>query len=170
MGICQCKCLGGGFVKPAKRRKITQGQLRGIVGGYKKVTGNHSPVSRETFVQLLDGVLPPFLALEIFDSFDRNKTQEIDLRECLISIALDTGTPEEKMAASFEIYDADSDDKLTREETTAMMAMVKVVNRVPTDATRAVTQIFEKADPTNSGHITKEAYLAAANLVSEFFK
>ena len=127
--------LRAGFKKNSKDGQITKEQ-------FKEALKNHIHCWTE-------GVQYMFLE-RLFNAFDVDHSKSIDFNEFINGLGIFLkGTPEEKLALSFKIYDVDGSGSIEPAE------MIKIMNQLygalyPTDQTnqikKLVKQIFDDLD------------------------
>ncbi|XP_076059243.1 ubiquitin specific protease 32 isoform X2 [Oratosquilla oratoria] len=128
----------------------------------------------ETLVPLISPPLPYQLARGVFNAFDENRDNHIDFKEmaCGISAAC-RGPLTERQKFCFKVFDRDRDGKLNREELTAMIQALLLVQEEEVEedgdgvclgvsserVQQLVTDLLSQHDPQKSGCISQEEYL-----------
>ncbi|KAH3762805.1 hypothetical protein Pelo_5347 [Pelomyxa schiedti] len=188
---------------------LPQDKLDQVCEGFRKYSGKDGRISRENFRKIVDGVMHQELAdkvffepfqffnplLQVFDSFDRDHSNTMDIHEYLSMMGVTHGgTLEQKLNASFDLFDKNGDGVLSKEEIKEMFVMiVKQKKRAltlartgsgaltsePLDAASlaaidgVVETIFEQADADHNGTLDRGEFIAGFSAHPEvcgFFK
>eukprot|EP01105_Mastigella_eilhardi_P021994 TRINITY_DN5381_c0_g4_i1.p1 TRINITY_DN5381_c0_g4~~TRINITY_DN5381_c0_g4_i1.p1 ORF type:complete len:199 (+),score=46.55 TRINITY_DN5381_c0_g4_i1:62-658(+) len=152
-----------------------------VMKSFKTHMTTDSKITREGFKKILEGVLQPELVDQVFDSFDRDHNGYMDVREYLAMMGVTYGgTLDQKLNASFELFDKNGDGGLSREEVRDMFLMIvkqkraaqsfmKTGARVPMNQpldTKAMTAIekvidtvFDRVDRDKNGSIDRHEFM-----------
>ncbi|OHT02453.1 Calcineurin B-like protein 2 [Tritrichomonas foetus] len=115
------------------------------------------------------GLVSKGFALRIFTAFDKNGSKNITFDEfthCL-SVLCPKASLSEKATFCFEIYDNDKNGTISRQELKEVLefslAESNSVHVSPQQIDQIVDQTFKQVDSDNSGGITLQEFLKAAN-------
>eukprot|EP01106_Pelomyxa_sp_JSP_P011910 TRINITY_DN3174_c0_g1_i3.p1 TRINITY_DN3174_c0_g1~~TRINITY_DN3174_c0_g1_i3.p1 ORF type:complete len:190 (-),score=90.75 TRINITY_DN3174_c0_g1_i3:93-578(-) len=159
---------------------MTKEQYEEVMKAYKKAATKDGRITRQAFVEMHQGQMPTARAEQMFDSFDKDKSGSIDVREYLSLMGVSqSGTPEQKLAASFDLFDKNGDGHLSKEEVKTLFTMTAKQKKGTLDAKtlamidKTVTVVFEKVDKDKSGNIDRKEFLEGFSAQPElcgFFK
>jgi predicted ferric reductase/Ca2+-binding EF-hand superfamily protein len=113
------------------------------------------------------GLRSEYLTRRIFDAFDSNRDGIIQKEEFLAGVrALVLGTPREKLAFAFRLWDHDDDGFLSREELLRMISLSlaegDVEERLNQPAEQLVSVLLAKADRGRDGRLSFDELAQAA--------
>ena len=95
----------------------------------------------------------------IFDSFDRNKDEQISFQELMTTLSvLRRGPMTEKMEWLFDLYDIDGNGQISLEELTAIADCLRDVGTYQFSLEK-MGAIFEDMDTSRDGLVTKDEFL-----------
>eukprot|EP01106_Pelomyxa_sp_JSP_P015350 TRINITY_DN525_c0_g1_i1.p1 TRINITY_DN525_c0_g1~~TRINITY_DN525_c0_g1_i1.p1 ORF type:complete len:203 (+),score=59.79 TRINITY_DN525_c0_g1_i1:54-611(+) len=142
-----------------------------VYTSFKKHAGKDGKITRETFKEILAGVMHPELADKVFDSFDRDHSNSMDVREYLSMMGVTHGgSLEQKLEASFELFDKNGDGVLDRSEIRDMFIMIvkqkqrargasdQLDKAAMTAIDSVIDQVFDKVDTDRSGAIDRAEF------------
>jgi Ca2+-binding EF-hand superfamily protein len=131
-------------------------------------------ISRDKFVATMARILGDGeKARSIFDAFDIDNSGSIDVHEYLTLMGAVYGNSvEQKLDASFKLFDANRDGMLSREELDNMLTrtlrswlsqaskkkVVEVPEEYKTKIKQILDQIFETIDTDKNGYIDKDEF------------
>jgi Ca2+-binding EF-hand superfamily protein len=88
-----------------------------VIKCFKKHANSEGKISKDSFKKILAGVMHEDLAAQVFDSFDRDHSGTMDVKEYLAMMGVSHGgTIEQKLRASFELFDKNGDGVLSKDE------------------------------------------------------
>mmetsp|Transcript_17911 Transcript_17911/g.19938 ORF Transcript_17911/g.19938 Transcript_17911/m.19938 type:complete len:203 (-) Transcript_17911:108-716(-) len=103
-----------------KTYSLPRGKFKSMVKAFKReAKQNKGKITREQFLNTYarHGIMDIELGNQVFDSFDRDKNGLLDIREYLSLMGVAYGgTLEQKLKASFEVFDKDGDGELSKDE------------------------------------------------------
>eukprot|EP01122_Echinamoeba_exundans_P005205 TRINITY_DN15373_c0_g1_i1.p1 TRINITY_DN15373_c0_g1~~TRINITY_DN15373_c0_g1_i1.p1 ORF type:complete len:212 (+),score=73.56 TRINITY_DN15373_c0_g1_i1:38-637(+) len=162
---------------------ISEDKMKLIIKSFKKQAKNDR-ITREKFVEIMakHGVMDAELSTQVFDSFDRDHSNSMDVREYMALMGVTFGgSMDQKLKASFEIFDRNGDGSLSKDEVRQMLTMVvrqvtraqlkaktkNVSGATPIEIDEAaaakieeiLNQIFEKIDTDKSGSIDVNEFI-----------
>jgi len=150
-----------------RRYHLPEEKLKLIIESFKKQAKN-GKITREVFVKIManHGVMDAELSNQVFDSFDKNKNNEMDIHEYMALMGVTFGgTMEQKLKASFEIFDKNGDGVLSRDEVRNMLIMVvKQVTRAQLKAKKG-----ERVTGETPVEIDKEGMAKIEQILDEIF-
>eukprot|EP01106_Pelomyxa_sp_JSP_P003020 TRINITY_DN1452_c0_g1_i6.p1 TRINITY_DN1452_c0_g1~~TRINITY_DN1452_c0_g1_i6.p1 ORF type:complete len:206 (-),score=69.10 TRINITY_DN1452_c0_g1_i6:110-673(-) len=164
--------MTAGEVEAFKRKfSVTDETFKTLAASFKKHCDAQGKVSRSVFRSILSTAMPTELADRVFDSFDRNHNGTIEICEYLTLMGVIHGASiDEKLNASFDMFDADGDGALSKEEITQMFVMMirqkrKVQNLPETldaktmaNVKKTVDNVFSVVDTDKNGTISREEF------------
>lgn len=136
---------------------------------FNRVSDARGKISKKKFIQLRIDFSSPEVSAKLFDLCDMDKSGLIDVKEFVIANAISLGTNiEEKLKASFRLYDTNGDRVLTKQEVidtlyVFFLQQYKRDHNIPiyrqmelgdTEMRRlrhVVHQVFKKCDKDNNG-------------------
>ncbi|KAH3756045.1 hypothetical protein Pelo_12164 [Pelomyxa schiedti] len=147
-----------------------------VVKSFNTHAGKDGRITKPAFMTILSGVMCADLADKVFESFDRDGSGFMDVREYLAMMGVTHGgTLEQKLEASYQLFDKDGDGRVTRDEVREMFIMVVkqkrvartggstasvVLDKTAMDAINQVVEtIFTKVDTDRSGWLSKEEFM-----------
>ena len=113
--------MGASETKETKKNimktfNITEDDFKKIVKSFRENSEN-GVINEEHFVKSFEGILSDESAHAVFRTFDTNKNGALEAQEYLMMMCITNfGTPEQKLKASFDLFDANNDNYLSREE------------------------------------------------------
>eukprot|EP01106_Pelomyxa_sp_JSP_P000881 TRINITY_DN1128_c1_g1_i2.p1 TRINITY_DN1128_c1_g1~~TRINITY_DN1128_c1_g1_i2.p1 ORF type:complete len:189 (-),score=53.27 TRINITY_DN1128_c1_g1_i2:117-683(-) len=150
---------------------IADSTFETLAKSFKKHCDKTGKVSRPVFIKVLENAMPEELANKVFDSFDRDHSGWIDVREYLTLMGVIHGKSiEAKLNASFDMFDANGDGSLSKEEVTQMFMMMvrqkrKAQNlpdtidaKAQANIQKTVDNVFAVADKDKNGTISREEF------------
>jgi len=179
-----------------KAFKVSESEYQSIMTAFKQRADANGCISREAFVDSVSHTSHPELAGMIFDVFDKDGNATMDLREYLVMCGMTrAGTVEQRLAASFELFDENGDGVISQDEVRKIlrllvqqkMAMARfqatghkcsASSQVLDEKTlasidRVVTATFAKVDTDKNGTIDKDEFVqgfATHPEICSFFK
>jgi len=179
-----------------KAYKISETDYNAIMTAFKQRSDGNGYISREAFVDSVASTSHPELAGMIFDVFDKDGNGTMDLREYLIMCGMTrAGSVEQRLAASFELFDENGDGVISKDEVRAILKMLvqqkmaiasfqktgkkhSASSQVLDTKTlmsidRVVDLTFAKVDTDHNGTIDKEEFVqgfATHPEICSFFK
>jgi len=179
-----------------KTYKISEDDYHAIMTAFKQRADKHGCISREAFVESVASTSHPELAGMIFDVFDKDNNGIMDLREYLAMCGMTrAGTPEQRLAASFDLFDENSDGVISKDEVRAILKMLvqqkmaiarfqqtgrkcsassqSLDTKTLMSIDRIVDMTFAKVDTDKNGTIDKEEFIqgfATHPEICSFFK
>eukprot|EP01106_Pelomyxa_sp_JSP_P000329 TRINITY_DN104_c0_g1_i2.p1 TRINITY_DN104_c0_g1~~TRINITY_DN104_c0_g1_i2.p1 ORF type:complete len:171 (+),score=42.28 TRINITY_DN104_c0_g1_i2:106-618(+) len=149
-----------------KKYNLTSKQVKAMIKTYKSSCTKDGKMQRAGFLKLLDGIISPILAEKMFDSFDKDRSGTIDVKEFLTMMGVaQGGTTEQKLEATFEVYDKNGDGTLSRDEIKDMVLTVVKTKRGAVDAKsleaidRTVATVFTVVDTDHNGVLDKAEFI-----------
>eukprot|EP00727_Mastigamoeba_balamuthi_P007799 m51a1_g364 hypothetical protein (199) ;mRNA; r:601183-602152 len=125
--------MGNDAAKPTKDEKecfkrqygIPEEKFDMVMKSFKKHATGDGKISRDAFKKILAGVMHDELAEQVFDSFDRDGNNTMDVHEYLMMMGVTHGgTIEQKLRASFGLFDKNGDGVLSKEEVREMFILI----------------------------------------------
>ncbi|KAH3761242.1 hypothetical protein Pelo_6934 [Pelomyxa schiedti] len=153
-----------------------------VLKSFQKHADRNGKISSAAFKQILDGVMHPDLADKVFASFDRDNSGTMDVREYLAMMGVTHGgTLEQKLNASFELFDKNGDGVLSKEEIREMFVMIVKQKRTATNMRKSagsaaasavelddkamaainsvINTVFDRIDVDRNGTIDRDEFL-----------
>ena len=174
---------------------ITESDYKKLVKSFKK-TATKNKINEAEFVQCFDGIIDEATATNVFRAFDSDHSGTLDVEEYLMMMGVTNfGTTEQKLKASFALFDRNGDEKLSKEEVKDMLVSVVKqrialqhfnttgkhisVDSVVLDAkdlgtiAKIVDEVFEKVDTDKSNFLDYQEFVKGFSEhpdVCNFFK
>lgn len=174
---------------------LTENDYKKLVKSFKK-TANKGKITEPEFVSCFQGILDEATATNVFRAFDSDHSGALDADEYLMMMGVTNfGTTEQKLKASFTLFDKNGDERLSKEEVKEMLVSVVKqrialqhlnttgkhisVDHVVIDTkdldtiAKIVEEVFLKVDTDKSGFIDYEEFAAGFSDhpdVCNFFK
>lgn len=139
---------------------------------FSKQKDKNGMISRAKFIEIMthEGGNDTAFAAAIFDSFDKDKSGSIDIREYMALMGVTFGGDiDEKLEASFQLFDEDGNGELSQEEVERMATMVfksmlsragggELTSKHKKEIKQIVKEIFKNVDKDGSGSLDKEEF------------
>jgi len=138
---------------------------------FKQQQDKQGMISRDKFINIMtkEGGNDPGFAGAIFDSFDRDKSGTIDVKEYMALMGVTFGgTVESKLDASFNLFDENGDGSLSKEEIERMAAFVfrsmignskeTLSDKQMKTIKKIVHEVFDKVDKNGDGVLDREEF------------
>lgn len=181
--------------KYMKEFSLTESDYKKLVKSFKK-TAKKGKINEAEFVACFDGIIDEATAVNVFRAFDSDHSGSLDADEYLMMMGVTNfGTTEQKLKASFTLFDRNGDEVLSKEEVKEMLiSVVKQritlqhlnstgkhisVDSVILDAkdvetiVKIVEEVFFKVDADRSGSIDYQEFVKGFSEhpdVCNFFK
>ncbi|ELR18137.1 EF hand domain containing protein [Acanthamoeba castellanii str. Neff] len=136
--------------------------------------GKNGQITKDKFLDVMtkEGAAEREFAEAIFESFDKDSSGTIDVREYMALMGVSFGgTIDDKLEASFRLFDEDGNGELDRQEVERMLILVmksmlkkmsapseQVLKAREAEIQRIIDEIFAKVDADNSGTIDLEEF------------
>ena len=192
--------MGAGETKIDKEKymaefNLTESDYKKLVKSFKK-TASKNKINEAEFVKCFDGIIDEATAVNVFRAFDSDHSGTLDVEEYLMMMGVTNfGTTEQKLKASFTLFDRNGDEQLSKEEVKEML--VSVVKQrialqhfntkgkhIPADSvvldakdldtiSKIVEEVFAKVDTDKSGFLDYQEFVAGFSNhpdVCNFFK
>eukprot|EP01107_Rhizomastix_libera_P017368 TRINITY_DN810_c0_g1_i1.p1 TRINITY_DN810_c0_g1~~TRINITY_DN810_c0_g1_i1.p1 ORF type:complete len:194 (-),score=45.56 TRINITY_DN810_c0_g1_i1:113-694(-) len=118
---------------------IPEGMLNEMMKGFKKEANKEGKITKPKFLQIFGKASTTEFAEQLFDRFDRNNDGTMDIKEFLMMLGVTYGgSVDQKLRASFEMFDINGDGQLTRAEVREMFILI-------------VKQKWKMQNPTHKG-------------------
>ncbi|KAH3757406.1 hypothetical protein Pelo_10834 [Pelomyxa schiedti] len=175
--------LGASALSPEEQEAIRvkygmpEDKFAVIIKSFKSHAGNDNRITKTAFLSILSGVMYVDLAEKIFESFDRDGSGFMELKEYLEMMGVTHGgTIDQKLEASFHLFDKDTDGRVSRDDIKDMFIMTVKQKRVARTGgssasvildnaameaiDKVIDSIFTKLDTDNSGFLDLEEFIA----------
>jgi len=196
MGADQTKLTPEQKAEFFKTFKVSESEYESIMTAFKQRADENGCISREAFVESVSATSHPELAAMIFDVFDRDGNNVMDLREYLIMCGMTrAGTVEQRLGASFELFDENGDGVISQDEVRKILRLLvqqkmamarfqqtghkcaastqKLDPKTLASIDRVVAITFAKVDTDKNGTIDKDEFIkgfATHPEICSFFK
>uniref|UniRef100_A0A673B6I3 EF-hand domain-containing protein n=1 Tax=Sphaeramia orbicularis TaxID=375764 RepID=A0A673B6I3_9TELE len=155
------------FTKISRKLNLKWDNLRKELEGFAAMANSckGGRITIEEFARFLKLPVNPALE-ELFALFDRNGDGTIDFREYVIGVTIlcRPANTEDVLRMAFQLFDVDDDEKITREEFTALLRSALGVSDLN------MSKLFKDIDADGSGFITFSEFQAFATTHPEYAK
>uniref|UniRef100_A0A8D3DV27 Lysophosphatidylcholine acyltransferase 2 n=1 Tax=Scophthalmus maximus TaxID=52904 RepID=A0A8D3DV27_SCOMX len=155
------------FTKISRKLHLKWDNVRKELEGFAAMASSckGGRITIEEFARFLKLPVSPVLE-ELFALFDRNGDGTIDFREYVIGVTIlcRPANTEDVLQMAFRLFDTDEDEKITREEFTALLRSALGVSDLN------MTKLFKEIDADCSGFITFSEFQAFATSHPEYAK
>jgi len=156
---------------------VPKEKLNDAIERFNRVADEKGRITKKKFIEVRMDFSTPEVSAQLFDACDTDHSGAIDVREFLMANAVTLGTNiEEKLRASFTLYDVNGDNVLTREEvinTLSMFALqqykkdhkIPLYRRIETSEDqkkklkKLVDEVFRKCDKDKNGTLDMEEFV-----------
>lgn len=105
--------------------RLNESEYKSIMTAFKQRADEHGCITRDAFIESVGSTSHPELAGKIFDVFDKDGSNTMDLKEYLLMCGMTrAGTIEQRLEASFDLFDANGDGVLSKEEVRSILIML----------------------------------------------
>jgi len=179
-----------------KTFNVSESEYQAIMTAFKQRADEHGCISREAFIDSVSATSHPELAAMIFDVFDKDGNNVMDLREYLVMCGMTrAGTVEQRLGASFELFDENGDGVISQDEVRNILRLLvqqkmamarfqatghkccassqKLDEKTLASIDRVVAITFAKVDTDKNGTIDKDEFIqgfATHPEICSFFK
>ncbi|KAH3763014.1 neuron-specific calcium-binding protein hippocalcin [Pelomyxa schiedti] len=161
------------------RYPVNEEEFKRLVARFKSIQVNNK-ITKEVFLANMPHNVPREASELIFDSFDKDGSGALDSGEFLQYAAINQfGTLEQKLEASFAVFDSDGNGYLTRSEIASILELIAKQQKVLDAAmkreitTSLVPKIFAAVDTDHNEKIDKNEFIQgfkANPQICHFFK
>ncbi|XP_077569973.1 lysophosphatidylcholine acyltransferase 2 [Stigmatopora nigra] len=155
------------FTKICQKLKIKWGNVRKELDGFAAIASSckGGRITINEFASFLKLPINPALE-ELFALYDRDGDGTIDFREYVIGVTIlcRPANTEEVLRMAFQLFDTDEDEKITREEFTALLRSALGVSELN------MAKLFKEIDADGSGFISFNEFQAFAMNHPEYAK
>ncbi|XP_061621586.1 lysophosphatidylcholine acyltransferase 2 isoform X2 [Phyllopteryx taeniolatus] len=155
------------FTKISRKLNIKWDNVRKELDGFAAMASScrGGRITIKEFASFLKLPVNPALE-ELFALFDRNGDGTIDFREYVIGVTIlcRPANTEDVLRMAFRLFDTDEDEKITREEFTALLRSALGVSDLN------MVKLFKEIDADSSGFITFREFQAFAMTHPEYAK
>ncbi|XP_061670624.1 lysophosphatidylcholine acyltransferase 2 [Syngnathoides biaculeatus] len=155
------------FTKISRKLNIKWDNVRKELDGFAAMASScrGGRITIKEFASFLKLPINPALE-ELFALFDRNGDGTIDFREYVIGVTIlcRPANTEDVLHMAFRLFDTDEDEKITREEFTALLRSALGVSDLN------MVKLFKEIDADSSGFITFGEFQAFAMTHPEYAK
>lgn len=103
---------------------LTESDYKKLVKSFKK-TAKKGKITEPEFVSCFQGILDEATATNVFRAFDSDHSGSLDADEYLMMMGVTNfGTTEQKLKASFTLFDKNGDERLSKDEVKDMLVSV----------------------------------------------
>uniref|UniRef100_A0A3B4TPB2 Lysophosphatidylcholine acyltransferase 2 n=1 Tax=Seriola dumerili TaxID=41447 RepID=A0A3B4TPB2_SERDU len=155
------------FTKISRKLQLKWDNVRKELEGFAAMASScrGGRITIEEFAGFLKLPVTPPLE-ELFALFDRNRDGTIDFREYVIGVTIlcRPANTEDVLRMAFQLFDTDEDEKITREEFTALLRSALGVSDLN------MAKLFKEIDADGSGFITFSEFQGFAMSHPEYAK
>uniref|UniRef100_A0A8D0AC26 Lysophosphatidylcholine acyltransferase 2 n=1 Tax=Sander lucioperca TaxID=283035 RepID=A0A8D0AC26_SANLU len=155
------------FTKISRKLNLKWDNVKKELDGFAAMASSckGGRITIEEFATFLKLPVNPALE-ELFALFDRNGDGTIDFREYVIGVTIlcRPANTEDVLRMAFQLFDTDEDEKITREEFTALLRSALCVSNLN------MAKLFKEIDADGSGFITFTEFQSFATAHPEYAK
>ncbi|KAH3766219.1 hypothetical protein Pelo_1893 [Pelomyxa schiedti] len=132
--------------------EISKEKFELVLKNFRKYATRDGRITRDAFKLILGGVMHDDLAEQVFDSFDFDHNGYMDVREYLSMMGVTHGgSLEQKLNASFDLFDKNGDGVLSKEEVKGMFVLIIKQKRAAANPKAPQEELDEKSLQTIQG-------------------